>query len=60
VVADPSKQRVMVDEDFQLITFDFVTEPQQCRGIPGAHLQEVQVRQYTTTPRPGRSGCHTL
>eukprot|EP00775_Hariotina_reticulata_P010278 gene10278-10437_t len=27
VVADPSKQRVLVDDDFQLITFDFVTEP---------------------------------
>lgn len=27
VVADHSKQRVLVDDDFQLITFDFVTEP---------------------------------
>jgi hypothetical protein len=38
VVADPANNRVLVDDDFQLITFDFVTEPSNA----GAYLVPIR------------------
>lgn len=40
VVADPAHNRVLVDEDFQLITFDFVTEPSNA----GAYLVPIHTK----------------
>ncbi|WIA29021.1 hypothetical protein OEZ86_011538 [Tetradesmus obliquus] len=46
VVADPANNRVLVDDDFQLITFDFVTEPSNA----GAYLVPIRTKYKKPLP----------